>query len=224
MKKNHLISNDNHKNSSFFSIAWIGSLGYGLCLTCGLLTSNITERISARFVMVSGAFLAVLGFLASSFMANAHGLFFSYSLLTSLGMSGLFFSSILVLPLYFKKRLMMANGIATSGCGIGCLAISSGLEYLIRTMGLRKTFQIYAGMAALSIFGGLIITRKPNKKFKPFGLKSLINTHVLRNKAYLLFCLAIAMVLLGYYVPFVHLVSYDVEGLSVHNRAKYERE
>ena len=194
-------------NTSIFLLAWIGSLAYSICFLAGFVSSYLCERISCRFVMMSGAVLASLGFITSSFAYNANCLFVTYGVITSLGMSGMFFSSLLCQPLYFHRRLVLANGIASSGSGIGGLALSPLVQFLISNFGLRKSFQIFAAMYSLPFLASLLIRRRPHKRTKyPSLLSTIFDRALLKNRAFLLYSMAMAMILFAYYIPYVHLV------------------
>ena len=191
-------------------LAWIGSMGYSMSLFVGCITSVLCDRIGCGYVMSLGGVFVSLGIITSSIATNTWILFITYGLLLSLGTSCLFFSSLISLPFYFKRRLGLANGIASSGSGIGGLTFSPLLDYLIRHYGLRKTFQIYSIFSLLPLIGGFIMRRRPIKKDKEPKEKQFsqfVDLELIRNKAFLIFTLAMSLILFAYYIPIVHLVS-----------------
>ena len=188
-------------------------MGYSVSLFLGCVTSVLCDRIGCGYVMSLGGVFVSLGIITSSIATSTWILFITYGLLLSFGTSCLFFSSLISLPFYFKRRLGLANGIASSGSGIGGLSFSPLLDYLIRHYGLRRTFQIYSIFALLPLIGGFIMRRRPTKKDKEPKEKQFsqfVDLELIRNKAFLIFTLAMSLILFAYYIPFVHLVSMNI--------------
>lgn len=92
------------------------------------------------------------------------------------------------------------------------------LQKLIKHFGMRNTMRISAGMLSCVVFcavvyrpintGFLNVKKEPRegeKKSRFAILKSF--KELFKNKAYILWCFALAVWMLGYFVPFVHLVS-----------------
>ena len=131
-----------------------------------------------------------------------------------------YFPSVIILGTYFSKRLSLANGLTSAGSGVGSLVMGPVLQSLLTYCGLRNTMRISAGMLACIIVVAFIY-RPINTPFlnaekyepenqtkkKKKGLSRFVDLSLFKNKAYLVWCASLSFWMLGYFVPFVHLVS-----------------
>lgn len=173
----------------------------------GFLSSTLCDRFGCGYVMSMGGAFIGLGVLTSSFAPNVMTLFITYGVVVSIGTSCLFFSSLLVLPLYFNRKLGLANGIVSAGSGVGGIALSPLFGCLIKSYGLRTTFQTYAIIALLPLLGGFLIQRRAHYNDPKQKRSSCFDRQLLSNKAFVLFTVAMSLILFVYYIPYVHLVS-----------------
>ena len=139
-------------------------------------------------------------------------MYLTYGLVWGVGSSLSFVSSIVVLGRYFDKRLALANGIATSGSGVGSLIAGPVINYLLQSVGWKNSMRILSGFANVLWVAALLF--KPAKSnFEELSKKAeekkkLFDLSIWRNKAYVLWVTTVALFQFGYLVPFVHLVSY----------------
>ena len=181
-------------------------MAYCVCFLFGYVTSILCKRYGCCIVMSLGGVLYCLGFILSSFAQRISLLYFTYGFLVALGMSAAFFTSLLVLPLYFQKRLFWANGFASSGAGVGALVISPLLENMIRNYGWRIAIRVYSCSSILMIVGGLCYRRKHPVETGSVK-QQLFDKTLFTNKGYLIWSFSLCLILFGYYIPYVHLVS-----------------
>lgn len=126
-----------------------------------------------------------------------------------------YFPTIIVLSKYFKTRLALVNGIVTSGSGVGTLTMGPLIQALISKLGVSNAFRVIAGLMTLLIFCGATFrpvmpaykhkveeTTSQQKKKRKF-----FNWEIFKNKGYVVWCACLSIFMLGYFVPFVHLVS-----------------
>jgi len=142
-------------------------------------------------------------------------LFFTYGIIWGAGTSMCYFPTIIVLSKYFKTRLSLVNGIVTSGSGVGTLAMGPLIQVLISNIGISNAFRVIAGLLTLLILCGAAFrpvvpsykhnveeTTSQQKKRKKF-----FYWEIFKNKGYVVWCACLSIFMLGYFVPFVHLVS-----------------
>ena len=189
---------------------------------CGYFTSILCDRFGCGIVLSGGGALVGLGSLASSFSPNTSILFITYGIITAVGTSCLYFSSLLCLPLYFRKHLGFANGFASAGGGIGGMFLTPFFNYCIEYYGISKTFQLYAIFGIIPLFGGIIIRRRRSNKSKEVESSYVCKDRcpLIKNKAFILYTLALSLTLFVYYVPYVHLVrnliTYTFHSVYIH--------
>lgn len=201
--------------------AWVGSITYGMMFLLGPLATSLCQKLGCRATTMIGCIIAASGCLLGSISPNIYIMDLTYGFLFGVGASMCYFPSVVILGQYFSKRLSLANGITSSGSGVGTLCMGPILQQLIQLFGMRNTMRISAGMLSCVIVcavvyrpintGFLNAHKKPadEKKSKLAFLKSFME--LFKNKAYILWCASLALWMLGYFVPFVHLVSLAIE-------------
>lgn len=192
------------------TIAWVGAMGASLNFLFGPLASLLCDRYGCRRVAFVGAVLSVTGLFLTSLVTRLHYMFLTYGLLWGIGSSFSFVPSIVMLGEYFDKRLALANGLGTSGSGVGSLVASPAINYLLRVVGWSNCLRILSGFAAFLVVACFLYKPfKPRKRDR--GVKTqcgqLCDVSIWKNRAYVAWVLTVALFQFGYPVPFVHLVS-----------------
>ena len=195
----------------------MGSITYGMMFLLGPLATSLCQRLGCRATTMIGCIVAASGCLLGSISTNIYLMDLTYGFLFGVGASMCYFPSVIILGQYFSKRLSLANGITSSGSGVGTLCMGPILQKLIQHFGMRNTMRISAGMLSMVVLcavvyrpintGFLTKHKQPEgeKKSRLAFLKSFKD--LFKNKAYILWCASLALWMLGYFVPFVHLVS-----------------
>lgn len=201
--------------------AVVGSITYGMMFLLGPLATSLCQKLGCRVTTMIGCTIAASGCLLGSIATNIYLMDLTYGFLFGVGASMCYFPSVVILGQYFSKRLSLANGITSSGSGVGSLCMGPVLQKLIQQFGLRTTMKVSAGMLSCVVLCALIYrpinTGFLNSHKEPVGkkksrfafLKSFRD--LFKNKAYILWCASLALWMLGYFVPFVHLVSLAIE-------------
>ncbi|XP_044161571.1 monocarboxylate transporter 8 [Bufo gargarizans] len=207
-----------------FKTAWVGALAMGMIFFCSPVVSIFTDRLGCQKTSSGGAALAFIGLLSSSFTKSLGVRYFTYGILFGCGSSFAFQPSLVILGHYFKKRLGLANGIVAGG---GCI-FTLCFPFLLKTMGtaigLAHTFQVLSVFMFIQIF--LSLTFKPllptpvdvKEKENLAGrsktqqclahTRKYFNMQVFQKKTYRIWACGIATTVLGYFVPYVHLIKF----------------
>ena len=214
---NEVITNQN-KCYDFLFTAWVGSITYGMMFLLGPLATSLCQKLGCRATTMIGCSIAAGGCLLGSISTNIYLMDLTYGFLFGVGASMCYFPSVVILGQYFSKRLSLANGITSSGSGVGTMCMGPVLQKLIEHFGMRNTMRISAGMLSCVVLCSIVyrpintgFLNPPKaltgveKKSKLAFLKSF--KELFQNKAYILWCASLALWMLGYFVPFVHLVS-----------------
>lgn len=193
--------------------AWVGAMAVSLNFLCGPLSSILCDRFGCRRVAFFGAILSVTGLFITSFITRLHYMYITYGLLWGMGSSFSFVPSIVMLGNYFDKRLALANGLGTSGSGVGSLVASPVINYTLRAFGWKTSFRIISGAAAFLAFACIVYRPlRTKKEYGRSGVKrprsKLCDISIWKNRAYVTWVVTIALFQFGYPVPFVHMVKY----------------
>ncbi|XP_075691836.1 monocarboxylate transporter 8 [Rhinoderma darwinii] len=215
---------DSERHSMDFKTAWVGSLAMGMIFFCSPVVSIFTDRLGCQKTSSGGAALAFIGLLSSSFTKSLGVRYFTYGILFGCGSSFAFQPSLVILGHYFKKRLGLVNGIVAGG---GCV-FSICFPFLLKTMGkaigLAHTFQVLSVFMFVQIFLSLTfkpllptpvdVKEKENLAGRSKTQQCLVHTRkyfnmqVFRKKTYRIWACGIATTVLGYFVPYIHLIKF----------------
>ena len=192
------------------------------------VSSILTDRIGCRAAGVIGGALACGGMIASSFVTRIELLYLTYGVMVGSGFSIAYTPSLVILGHYFRKRIGLANGLVTFGSGVFTIVLPIGLKAILESIGLPNTLRVLAGLAFIMTLGAIAFRPVPlpanfDLKIleslaesaphgKPalknlFGLMDLLDLHVWKKRNYRIWAIGVPVAVLGYFVPFVHLVS-----------------
>lgn len=94
------------------------------------------------------------------------------------------------------------------------MAVGPLLQLLLSATGWRHTLQIFAALLLVPTLAALAycVPESRNKKEKEANLPKpkikIVDFSVLKNPAFMVLCVAMSTFMLGYFVPFVHVVSF----------------
>ena len=190
------------------------------------VASILVDRCGIRKTSFTGAFLATTGMLASSFVNQVEILYLTYGLLLGIGSSLIYNPSLVILGHYFKRHLGIVNGLVSFGSAVFTIVLPFLLKETLQSIGLQNTMRMLAGFLSLLMVGSL--TWKPLFEVRHTELdhylssssiketasgfrrwvKKFLNVSIWKNKGYVIWAICLPISFLGYFIPFVHLVSH----------------
>ena len=142
-------------------------------------------------------------------------LYLTYSVVWGMGASFVYFADLLILTKYFKARLAFANGIMALGGAVGGSILNPTMQQMFIHLGLANMFRVLSG--TFLILSAFSLVYRPKCGVFPYdndairdtecGRKCTFDWEILKNKAFIMWIAVIFIFMLGYMVPFVHLVS-----------------
>ena len=190
----------------------MSSLTSSVLYFCAPLSTSLSERFGCRVVTISGGLTCILAMVLSSFYTSILHLYFTHGVLWGVGLSLSYFPSFLIVAQHFKnsKRLSLATGIITFGGSLGTLTLSPGLQWMFNRFGLSTSFRILAAVhVVIIVCGTLFFPVKENVGASQQTRKKqwCFDWSICKNREFIVFLFALGFNMLGYLVPFVHLVS-----------------
>lgn len=198
----------------------------------------LCQRFGCHYLALLGSSLASVGLLTSSFITDFSLLFITYGICWGVGTSMCFYSSLVILNSHFKRHLSLAYGLAMSGAGFGVPVIAKLQSVLIAKQGWGFSIRTFSSSGIVLFLCGCIFaipasipkeTKEPLSEKKMIVLTSqrswskqclsslqngikLIFDYALftRNRALSVWTLSLSLILSGYFIPFVFLVSYTL--------------
>ena len=197
-----------------YFIAWVASLASSTMYLFAALATSLAERYGSRIVVIIGSFVSASGLLASSFVTTLQPLYATYGVVWGLGSSLGLFPSIVILTQYFKRRLALASGIALAGAACGTLVYGPVIQVLTSKYGIAVTFRILACVQSVMFLCALTfrpVESEGGKTHKHVKKQRKPRICVFKNKAYIIWVAALCVFMLVFLVPFVHLVSSQIQ-------------
>lgn len=207
-------------------LATVGSLHIALMYLLSPLSSAITNVWSERFSAFAGASLITAGYFYTANATNIDQLFYSWGILMGVGSSLLYAPSILILGHYFKKKLGTASALAGLGTSFFTILLPIAMSVTIPKHGLPYTLRMVGYLFATTLLAVLAWTpqfHKPKRyrrrasltsrltadmhETQHFLLSRFFRPHIWKNKSYRYWALILPIGFVGFFVPFVHLVS-----------------
>ncbi|KAK3095935.1 hypothetical protein FSP39_021034 [Pinctada imbricata] len=90
-----------------------------LHMSVGLVSNALSVRFGHRKIVFLGGVLTAAGLISTAFVTSIEWFFVTYGLITGFGLGMCMSPSLVVFGMFFRRRLALANGLASSGSGLG---------------------------------------------------------------------------------------------------------
>ena len=202
----HYLATEAFPGATSLEYAFVGSLS----ISCALLVSPIAtvsvRQFGTKPTMLLGVVLESLSLICASFASKIWHLFLTQGVMFGLGMGFLFVPSVAIVPQWCLQRRSLANGIATSGSGLGGLLYSLATGAMIRNLGLDWAFRI---LGIIAFVVNLICTILIKDRNKAVGTKQVaFDMSLFKRPEYLLLLAFGWFSILGYIVLIFSLANY----------------
>ncbi|VDI56214.1 MFS transporter, MCP family, solute carrier family 16 (monocarboxylic acid transporters), member 12 [Mytilus galloprovincialis] len=172
---------DRYKQSAALT-AWLGSLATALRLSLGPLASGLSNRFTERVLIMASGVILSLSMVLTGLSPNVIYVFLSFGILGGIGRSFAFCPSIVMLGIYFEKKLGIVTGLSGTGCDVGRFAMSLLVPLLFRFFDFQGAFIVMGGIALkIVVMGALMRPLFVNQKTSESNKGSRIRPE-LKNK------------------------------------------
>uniref|UniRef100_W5NKY5 Major facilitator superfamily (MFS) profile domain-containing protein n=1 Tax=Lepisosteus oculatus TaxID=7918 RepID=W5NKY5_LEPOC len=214
------------------TIAWVGSISYGLIMMFGPLSGKLTVKYGAREVSIIGSIIIIISIVCSSFTPSLGVLFLTHGFLTGLGSSFAFTPGMIMVSQYFTTKRSFATGIVMSGGAAGALIQTRLHQFLIAALGWRESLRVFAAVMVLCIIAGFayipLNPRGTNKDFNNIPIQRVMNKlrdftcqtlkqyyvvdlGLWKDRVFVIWVLANGFAKFGFFIPFVHLLKHATQ-------------
>lgn len=211
------------------SVSLVFSIAGFLYFTLGAASGRIADRVGPRRVVVFGVAVLGLGLILASQAATLVQVFVAYGLGVGIGVGFAYVPAIGAVQRWFEARRGFATGIAVTGIGLGTLCVPPVAAALIGWVGWRGAYLALGGAVLLfGIVAALLIETSPAgrgllpdgapvpaddsdaERPAPGGLDVSL-AQAMRARPFWMLYAGSALVSLGLFIPFVHLVPYAMD-------------
>ncbi len=171
----------------------------------GPLTGNIADRYGPRPVVAVGAVLMAAGLVVTARIHSFPLIFLSYGAGLGSAVACIYIPCVAAVGAWFKKRRVVALGVAISGIGCGTLIAAPLSAKLIDYYGWRSATEIFGWAGgALLVVAAVLLFRPPISQKK----SSISVFPMLRAPAFALLYISLLFAGVAIYVSFVFLPVY----------------
>ncbi|KAL3428995.1 putative monocarboxylate permease [Aspergillus tetrazonus] len=187
------------------SIAWVGTLEIG-----GIVTGPIFDPGYIRELLVIGTVITVLGVMMLSLAREYYQVLLSQGICVSVGSAILYVPSVSLVASRFQRRRPLAMFIATSGTAIGGIIYPIIFSTLQPKLGFAWATRIlgFVTLCELMIALAVIHPSPDSRKKSARNVRSLLDPTVFRDPAFMVFCAALFLMWIAYWVPFFLLPTF----------------
>jgi MFS family permease len=171
----------------------------------GIVAGRMADRYGPRPVIAASAILVGTGFVLGSRAQSLGQLALVWAVTLGPGVGASYAPLVAAVGAWFERRRALALGIALSGAGTGILAGAPICSFLLRSYGWRTAFVV------LGVGSGLALGVCAVTASRPGGMDtsgSIALGPLLRTRTFRLLFLAVGLLSLAFFTPFVFLASY----------------
>lgn len=147
-----------HFNEGTTKTAWVGSLFMSVPLLAGPIMSNLVDKYGCQKMTMLAGIFGCAGFVLSSMSHSVEILFFTFGIISGLGLGVIYVSAVVSIAFWFESKRTFATGIGASGTGLGTFIYAPFTHWLIESYGWRGATLILGGtLLNFCVFGALMI-------------------------------------------------------------------
>ncbi|XP_030017870.1 monocarboxylate transporter 13 [Sphaeramia orbicularis] len=205
------------------AISWISSTGLAAQQFFSPLGAALCNAYDARAVVMTGGFLAGLGFILASQATCLVHLYLTMGVISGLGWGLIFTPMVATVMAHFTRRRTLALGLAFSSIGLSSFAFNPLFQLLVEMYAWRGALLILGGLSLNIIPCGALIRprkRSENPAKVDSGTRSscssvlhrvasYLELSLLCERPYLTYVTAVSLLNVGYFVPYFHLVAHS---------------
>lgn len=199
-------------------------------MAVGVVIGPLYDLGYLRSLLIAGTFLVTFGFMMTSISTEYWQVLLAQGVGIGLGTSCLSIPCIALVPTYFTTRRARAMGLATVGSSLGATIYPLIFHNLHPRIGFGWTIRII-GLIAGSMCCFSTVVMRPRVKPKPpppgkkggfSSVKALAKTAGLKERPYMMFCIAILFSNIAFFEPLFYLESYALaHGMEGRKMANY---
>ncbi|KAK2016346.1 major facilitator superfamily transporter [Colletotrichum eremochloae] len=210
------------------TIAWIGSTQIFLMMLIGVCAGWLLDAGYLRFILICGTTMTSLGLFMLSLCTQYWQILLAQAFCVGIGSGLLGLTCVAVIPLYFRRRRMIAIGIAATGSSLAGIVYPIMGRRLITSIGFPWAVRVFAFIVTGSLLVCIAIMRlRPNLKRRG----ALFRLKHFQDIPYVAFCIgelgkptsdlphptlllttsqAFALMIGSVYVPFFYVDAYAI--------------
>ncbi|KAK6456427.1 monocarboxylate transporter [Scheffersomyces xylosifermentans] len=174
----YYLNHDTFPEASKMDYSYIGGIAFGVGLFCAPAINFLQGKVGTIPMLIFGNCLQFTGLMLASWSRKLWELYLTQGLMQSFGLAIVSIPATTLLPQYFKKKRVLAGGLATAGSGVGGICFNLGMQRVVDSRGvfwaLRTQSIIGFGISWIAI--SLVRTKSTHKIDFTFYDKQVLKT------------------------------------------------
>lgn len=186
-------------------------------MAVGVVIGPLYDLGYLRSLLVTGTFFVTFGFMMTSISTKYWQVLLAQGISIGFGTSCLIIPSIALVPPYFTTKRARAMGIATVGSSLGGTIYPLIFQTLNPRIGFGWTVRVIGFIAfamccfSVTVMRPFVPPKRVNREVGKGSLKSLAKSASLKEKRYVIYCVAIIFSNVAFFEPLFYLQSYALE-------------
>lgn len=173
----NFLESSKYGNATRIDFAFVGGLQFGIGLMISPFITYLLQRVRYTLIITIGSFVQAGAYIAASFATKMWHLYLAQGVLNGISIGLVFVPANAAIPQWFSKRRGMANGVFTSGAGLGSIIFSLSVQSLIDSVGIAWA-QRYVGLFTFGVclLSGVFIKERKGlfkRKLKAYNFELL---------------------------------------------------
>ena len=200
------LSQNTFEGATKMDFAYIGGLAIGVGFLFAPVINALLGIIGFRGVLIIGNCLQFTSLMLASWSTKLWQLYLTQGLMQSFGLAFLAVPTNTIIPQYFKKKRVLAGGIATAGSGLGGIVYNLAMQKVVDTKDVHWALRVQSimefGMVWISI---LLVKSKAKQHSIQFNL---FDIKVMKTAPFWLLCFFMTTCMFGYVIVLYTLANF----------------
>nr|XP_031859675.1 uncharacterized protein CI109_004950 [Kwoniella shandongensis]KAA5526747.1 hypothetical protein CI109_004950 [Kwoniella shandongensis] len=209
----YYLQNNHFSGGTTLGYAWVGGLSVACALLCGPLANFLSRMFGFRITMLLGAACIVLGQCMAGICKSFWTFLVCQGIVFGVGLGLTLVPSQPLLAHWFHTRLALAQGIATSGSGLGGLVLANTTRLCLEKINVKWALIINGLISCVLLVPSIVLLRG---RHKAMGVRQApLELKWLWHRGFVWVWLWGALCLMAYFVALYSLASYATDALGL---------
>ena len=202
----YYLNHDTFDGASKIDFSYIGGLAFGMGLIFSPILNYLLGKFGLRQTIVLGNCLQFTGLMLASFSKQLWQLYLTQGILQSFGLALITVPNLTLIPQYFKKKRLLAGGLATAGSGVGGICFNLGMQKVLQVKSVWWALRVQSIIGFVLVLVAVCLARNKAEKIKIQF--TLYDIGVLRSAAFWIFGFFVITCMFGYVVVLYTLANF----------------
>ncbi|RCK56358.1 putative transporter MCH2 [Candida viswanathii] len=200
------LSQQTYAGATKMDYAYIGGIAFGVGTVFAPFINVLLGVIGFRGVLIIGNCLQFTALMLASWCTKLWQVYLTQGLMQSFGLAFLFIPTVTILPQYFKKKRVLAGGIATAGSGLGGIVYNLAMQKVVDTKGVHWALRVQSIMEFGMLWIAILLVKS---KAKQHSIQfKLVDPRIFMTAPFWLLCFFMITCMFGYVIVLYTLANF----------------